>query len=92
MPDEMNEILQRLTRVETKIDMMMTARDIANEALQSSKSAHHRLDEIRDNELPTLRDQMKEMRANQKWLIGTTISVVGLFLTAIGILLRISLH
>lgn len=44
--DETNEILQRLTRVETKIDLMITARDIAQEALQSTKAAHHRVDRI----------------------------------------------
>lgn len=46
MGDETNEILQRLTRVETKIDLMITARDIAQEALQSTKAAHHRIDSI----------------------------------------------
>lgn len=46
MAEETNEILQRLTRVETKIDLMITARDIAQEALQNSKVAHNRLDRI----------------------------------------------
>ncbi|MBU7314038.1 hemolysin XhlA family protein [Paenibacillus oleatilyticus] len=45
-PDETQEILQRLTRVETKLDLMNSARDIAQEALQSTKSAHHRLDRV----------------------------------------------
>ena len=56
MPDETNEILQRLARVETKIDMMLEEREVAaqalgtaNEALQSSKSAHHRIDEVRSD-------------------------------------------
>jgi tetrahydromethanopterin S-methyltransferase subunit G len=44
--DETQEILQRLTRVETKLDMMVSARDIAFEALQSTKQAHKRLDKI----------------------------------------------
>lgn len=46
MPDELQEVLQRLTRVETKLDMMNSAREIAQEALQSTKSAHIRLDKI----------------------------------------------
>lgn len=46
MPNETNEILQRLTRLETKLDLMGTAKDVANEALQSAKSAHLRLDKI----------------------------------------------
>lgn len=41
------EILQRLTRVETKLDMQLNAKDIATEALQSTKAAHHRLDELK---------------------------------------------
>jgi len=56
MPDETNEILQRLARVETKLDMMLEDREIAaqalriaNEALQSAKSAHHRIDEVRSD-------------------------------------------
>lgn len=48
--DETQEILQRLTRVETKLDMMVSARDIANEALQSTKAAHKRLDTIEDSQ------------------------------------------
>ncbi|MGE7828954.1 hemolysin XhlA family protein [Paenibacillus sp. NPDC093718] len=47
MPEhDANEILQRLTRVETKIDLMINAKDVATEALQSTKSAHQRLDRI----------------------------------------------
>lgn len=48
---ETNEILQRLARVETKLDMMLENKEMAedalktaNEALQSTKSAHRRLD------------------------------------------------
>lgn len=48
MPDERQEILQRLTRVETKLDMMNSAREMAGEALQSTKAAHHRIDELAD--------------------------------------------
>jgi hypothetical protein len=44
--NEENEILQRLTRVETKLDLMINARDLAQEALQSTKAAHKRLDRI----------------------------------------------
>lgn len=55
------EILQRLTRVETKLDMMVSAREIANEALQSTKAAHKRLDSIEDN---------------QKWLWRTVVAAI----------------
>jgi len=59
------EILQRLTRVETKLDMMVSAKDIASEAQQLGKSAHKRLDSLEDH---------------QKWLWRTVASalIVGL--------------
>ena len=51
------EMLQRITRVETKVDNMdekldraIQANETAVEALQSAKSAHHRLDKIEDNQ------------------------------------------
>ena len=44
--DVQQEILQRLTRVETKLDLQIDARDKANEALQSTKSLHKRLDRL----------------------------------------------
>lgn len=46
MDDVQTEILQRLTRVETKLDMQINAKDMAAEALDKAKSAHHRLDRI----------------------------------------------
>ena len=55
-PKVESEILQRLSRVETKLDMMLEDREVAaqalgtaNEALQSAKSAHHRIDEVRSD-------------------------------------------
>lgn len=78
---DMNEILQRLTRVETRLDIMNSARDTAQDAHHSAKSAHHRLDELRE-----------ELIANKqtvKWLIGTTISLGGLAVSAIGILIKV---
>lgn len=55
------EILQRVTAVETKVDAMTNTKDIAIEALQSTKSAHHRLD---------------RMESNQTWLWRTVIGAV----------------
>ncbi|PAD73924.1 hemolysin XhlA family protein [Paenibacillus campinasensis] len=50
-----SEMLQRITRVETKVvsmdeklDRAIRANETAVEALQSAKSAHHRLDKIED--------------------------------------------
>jgi hypothetical protein len=49
----LSDIRERVVRVETKIDSMTdfrataeAAEKIANEALQSTKSAHHRIDKI----------------------------------------------
>jgi thymidine phosphorylase len=53
----LSDIRERVVRVETKIDSMTDvrataeeAKATAQEALQSSKSAHHRLDEVADNQ------------------------------------------
>ncbi|MBB6733174.1 hemolysin XhlA [Cohnella zeiphila] len=49
MPEnETNEILQRLTRVETKLDLMNNAREIAQEGVMLAKEAHHRIKELRE--------------------------------------------
>ncbi|MGI2294187.1 hemolysin XhlA family protein [Paenibacillus sp. GXUN7292] len=73
MPDTQSEVLQRLTRVETKVDGMdskldraIQANETAVEALASAKSAHHRLDKIEDN---------------QKWLWRTLAGAVLLAVT-----------
>lgn len=66
--DMQNEMLQRITRVETKVDGMdkkldraITANETAIEALASATSAHRRLDKIEDN---------------QKWLWRTLVGAV----------------
>ncbi|MGG3307312.1 hemolysin XhlA family protein [Paenibacillus lautus] len=67
-----SEMLQRITRVETKVDNMdekldraINANETAVEALASARSAHHRLDKIEDG---------------QKWLWRT---IAGAFVLAI---------
>ncbi|MDF2935977.1 MAG: hypothetical protein K0Q90_1350 [Paenibacillaceae bacterium] len=85
MPDETNEILQRLTRVETKLDMINSARDIGIEALQATRTLQVRVEELRD-EVEQLRNRQAEF---QKWLIGIIISSGGLLVAAGGLLLRV---
>lgn len=70
--DGVAEMLQRITRLETKVDSMdekldkaIQANETAVAALQSAKSAHHRLDRIEDT---------------QKWLWRT---IAGAFILAI---------
>jgi type IV secretory pathway component VirB8 len=48
--DVQTEILQRLTRVETKLDMQLNAKDLATEALDKAKNAQHRLKSLEDNQ------------------------------------------
>lgn len=57
MDEVQAEMLQRITRTETnvismneKMDRVISANDTAVEALASTKSAHHRLDKIEDNQ------------------------------------------
>ncbi|MCM3141289.1 hemolysin XhlA family protein [Brevibacillus sp. MER 51] len=64
----LSDIRERIVRVETKLDSMTDvrataeeAKEKANEALQYGKSAHHRLNEVADN---------------QKWLWRTVIGAL----------------
>lgn len=61
MADSVNRLVDKLDKSD----------DVAKEALQSSRSAHHRIN---------------EMRSGQHWMIGTTLTVVALFFTAVGLL------
>lgn len=64
----LSDIRERVVRLETKIDAMTDVRDtaaeakeIGAEALQSTRSAHHRLDEVADN---------------QRWLWRTLVGAI----------------
>lgn len=72
MPSEearvLSDIRERVVRLETKIDAMTNvreaaeiARDSALQALQAAKSAHHRIDEVADN---------------QRWLWRTALGAI----------------
>ncbi|MGF7045874.1 CTP-dependent riboflavin kinase [Paenibacillus sp. DS2015] len=76
--EDTTEILQRLTRVETKLDAQLNAKDIAQEALNSAKSAHHRLDEIEDNQKWLWRTISGSIIAIVMATIVTAIKVGGL--------------
>ena len=90
MPEErdiLQEILQRVTRTETKVealemkvDGISSARDIAIQAMESTKQAHHRINELKKE----TEDEIKEIKEKQSWLWKT---VIGAFITgAIGLL------
>ena len=68
----------RLSAIEAKLDMLITncvpckariddAIDAAHEALQSAKSAHHRLDEHKK--------ELKEYKESVRWTIGISITI-----------------
>jgi uncharacterized protein YPO0396 len=95
--DVQTEILQRLTRVETKLDMQINAKDMAAEALQPTKQAHHRIDETNrdldnldkhcDGEIRTLNARIdienEKRKQGQRWIVGTMLTAVGLIVTII---------
>ncbi|WP_148497788.1 hypothetical protein [Paenibacillus senegalensis] len=72
------EMKEDIASIKSILSTMANTNAIAVEAAQSTRSAHHRIAEIND--------QIKEMRNAQRWLIGTTISVAGLFIAAVGFL------
>lgn len=105
------EILQRITKIETKIEGLThldrlagDAYARANEALQSTKSAHHRLDELQaakataeeaQRRADEALEELKELHTAQKWLkekfLGAVItSVVGIVVAAAWAALKIS--
>lgn len=47
MPNDISqEILQRLTRVETKLDMIASAKETSLEALQLARDAHQKIEKL----------------------------------------------
>lgn len=78
------------------VDKWDKSDDIAREADQRARSAHHRIEETNkhyDGEVRTINarldKEVKEIKDGQKWLIGTTFTVVGLFMTAVGLLWKV---
>lgn len=84
------EILQRVTKVETqigdmksKMDDMSNAKEIAQEALQSSRSSHHRLDDLKKD---TAQD-IGEIKNDMKWIWRTALGgLASALMAAIGAL------
>lgn len=72
------EMKEDIASIKSILSTMANTNTMALEAVKSAESAHYRIAE--------LREEIKEMRTGQRWLIGMTISVVGLFFTALGFL------
>lgn len=63
------------------VDRLDRSDDIARDAEQRARSAHHRIDEaIR---------RIDDIKSGQRWLIGTTISLAGLFVAAVGFIFKL---
>lgn len=94
------DMKEDIAGIKALLTTMVNTNSIALEASQSARSAHYRLVEVNkrvdetnkhyDDEVKAINkrldEEMKERRVGQRWLIGTTLSVVALFMTAIGLL------
>ena len=89
------ETVSRLSAIETKLDMLVdscipcrarinAANDMAHEALQSAKSAHHRLDEHKKE----FKKELDAYKESTRWTIGISITIasiiVGIFEWVVG--------
>jgi methyl-accepting chemotaxis protein len=72
------EMASGITRL---VDKMDESDDVAKEARDRSKSAHYRIDD--------LNKRVDDMKTSNRWAIGTSLTVLAVFLTAIGILIRL---
>jgi len=64
------------------VDRLDRSDDIAREADQRSKSAHHRLDEANK--------RIDDIKTGQRWLIGITITLTGLFVSSAALILKLA--
>ncbi|GED71385.1 hypothetical protein BRE01_50870 [Brevibacillus reuszeri] len=87
------EILVAIGKIETEIKQLSSMSGkleqtdkLANEALQSTKAAHKRIDELskRLDELEKkIEEDKKQNKDDKKWMIGTAIGAVALILNLI---------
>lgn len=88
----MMEMKSDISSIKGILSTMANTNEVAIKAFESAQSAHHRLNEIKKEKEAMKKDfenDVRDMKSNQKWLIGTTISVVGLFFAAIGLLWKV---
>lgn len=67
-----------IASIKTTLNTMANTNTVALEALQSARAAHHRIDEMNS--------EIKESRSGQRWMVGTSLTVFALFMTALGLL------
>jgi hypothetical protein len=81
------EILVSLTRLETKMNELGNVKETSFEALQSAKSAHHRLDRLDDLNLERIDSHEKNFEKIYKIIFWAATTIIGSFLIgAIGLL------
>lgn len=84
------EIVGRLSGVEVKLDMLIednkkidNANELAREALLSSKSAHHRIDEYKEGAEKERRDKERafdKYKESIRWTVGITVTIASVIL------------
>lgn len=80
------ETESRLSRIETKVDMLAelvhkatTANIIATKALECAKSAHHRIDENRQE----TKEDFDDYKASIRWTVGITVTIASIIVGVI---------
>lgn len=75
------ETESRLSRIETKVDMLAdlvnkatTANIVATKALEYAKSAHHRIDDRRKE----IKESFDDYKASIRWDIGIAVTIASI--------------
>lgn len=82
------ETVSRLSTIETKIDMLVDncapcrtrindTNDMAHEALQSAKAAHHRLDEHQK----AFKEELDSYKGSTRWAIGISVTITSVIVS-----------
>lgn len=69
------------------VDRLEKSDDVAKEAAQSARSAHHRIAELREelkDESKKLKDELDGTKQNQRWLVTTSCTLISLGIAALG--------
>jgi methyl-accepting chemotaxis protein len=79
------------TNVNRLIEKLDQSNDIAREADQRARSAHHRIDEMgkrMDKTEDRVSEEAEKAKAGRRWLVGTILSGVGLFISVLSLIIK----